>query len=436
MANFYFRLRDADSISETPIVLIGTYNGLRIKCKTDKKIIPSDWDFKNKLPKGGEDYPIEGKKYSDLTKRLVFLKSQAEKNYTYFTETMDKVPSSIDFQNRFYKLIGLTIDKNEHTPQPDKLTLLSFIDKIIKEARTRFNSQTSKPISHNTIKVYKQCERLLIEFNKTKRKIDFDKIDLDFFHDFKEFLLKKQYSQNTIAKHVITLKSFLNEATERGDNTNLAYKSKRFRAPQQLVDTIYLTENELDELYKLDLLKEPKLDRVRDLFLVGCYTGLRFSDFTAIKPENIKGDFFEITTQKTNGTVIIPIHPKLVAIMAKYKGKTTNSLPPSISNQKMNEYLKDIAQKIESLKVEISVKHSRGILNIETSESKFNKITTHTARRSFATNLYKGGIPSISIMKITGHNTEKSFLRYIRVTPNDNAKLIQLHWAKQNLKVV
>lgn len=76
------------------------------------------------------------------------------------------------------------------------------------------------------------------------------------------------------------------------------------------------------------------LDRVRDLFLVGCWTGLRFSDFSRIAPENIKGDFIEIETQKTAEPVVIPIHTTVKQIMKKYKGKYPNSLPPAISNEK------------------------------------------------------------------------------------------------------
>jgi integrase len=429
MANYYFRLRAPESTTATPIVLHATYQGGRVKCKTNLSILPSQWNTE-------DQYPNKTKELKRLRDRLDFLKTCADKAYTYYSEVMNKQPDSTEFQTKFYMLSGLAKETKSLVIGDVTVNLLSFISKVIEEAKTRFNSQTGKQISGNTIKVYKQCERLLTEFNKEKRKIDFQDIDLDFFHDFKEFLLKKQYSQNTIAKHFITLKSFLNEATERGVNTSLAYKSKRFRAPQELVDTIYLNEAEITEIYKLDLSKERKLDRVRDLFLVGCYTGLRFSDFTAIKPENIKGGFFEITAQKTNGTVIIPIHPHLVQIMSKYKGKYSNSLPPAISNQKMNGYLKDIGEKVDSLKTQIQVKQSKGVLKVESTESKFNKITTHTARRSFATNLYLEGIPTISIMKITGHRTEKAFLRYIRITPNDNAKVIQLHWQKKHgLKV-
>jgi integrase len=432
--NFYLKAGIASDLKR--ILISIHFSGKRVLCKTGEKAtkenlmisLLGDSDFK-------DCNPMLKKENKRLRERLNFLKDCADRTQKHFTDIEKKVPEKErDIQNKFYEIAGLLA--TEPTNEPEKETLISFITKVIREANTRQNDRTGKPISGNTIKVYNQCLRLVTEFNKTKRRIDFQNIDLDFFQDFKEFMLAKGYSQNTIAKHFITLKSFLNEATERGINANYSYKSKRFRVPQVPTDTIYLDSIELNSMYEIDLSKEPKLDRVRDLFLVGCYTGLRFSDFSNIGPENLKGDFFEITTQKTNETIIIPIHPKLRPIMAKYVGKYPNSLPPAISNQKMNEYLKEIGKRIEGLNENINVVSTQGILKVNKTFQKFEKISTHTARRSFATNLYKEGFPPQGIMKITGHRTEKAFLKYIRITPSENAEILKLHWAKlSNLKV-
>jgi integrase len=427
MAVIKFNLRELKEGKLTPVILRAYFNGIEIKCKTGEKILPEDWDKKTARP-------ISTKANKRLNTRLDFLQVCADNTHKYFIDVLKQVPTAQEYQNKFYELAGLEATENKQEPANE--TLISFISKVINEAQTRQNDRTGKNISLNTIKVYKQCLRLLTEFNKTKRKIDFQNIDLDFFHDFKSFMIKKNYSQNTIAKHFITLKSFINEATERGINSNHAYKSKRFRVPQIATDTIYLSTRELTNLYELDLVNEPSLDRVRDLFLVGCYTGLRFSDFSNLGPENIKTDFLQIRTQKTNEEVIIPIHPQLMDIMSKYKGKYPNSLPPAISNQKMNDYLKKLGAKIEGLTESINITTTKGNLTIDQTFKKFEKISTHTARRSFATNLYKEGFPPQGIMKITGHRTEKAFLRYIRVTPQENAEILKLHWAKMsNLKV-
>jgi integrase len=124
-------------------------------------------------------------------------------------------------------------------------------------------------------------------------------------------------------------------------------------------------------------------------------------------------------------------------IMEKYKDKYDNSLPPSISNQKMNGYLKEIGKKAGLLE-RINITKYRGAQRITETFYKYDLISTHTARRSFATNLYLSDFPAISIMKITGHRTEKAFMKYIKVTQEQNADKLEQHWSgkKQNLKKV
>jgi integrase len=426
MANYYFRLRDANCISETPIILYATFNGYRIKCKTNKSIAPSNWNFDTQTPE-------DTKKFKELNKRLVFLLGCADVTYKYFTETLNKIPSSSEFQNRFYEL---ALDESvKKVIEAKPLTLFTFIENFIKEAKFKENDRTGRPISPLTIGTYKQCERYLKLFNDKKKRIDFNDIDLDFYYQFKEYLISKKLSQNTIAKHIKTLKTFLNDATDRGISTNFKYKSKKFIASQVSGDAIYLNESELDEFYNLDLSNNEKLERVRDLFLVGCYTGLRYSDWS-IKTEDIKGDFIETITQKTNERVVIPIHPTIKAIMKRYEGKYPNSLPPSISNQNMNKYLKDVAGMIDNLQTMVSTKKTIGRLTLNSNISKALRVTTHTARRSFATNLYNNGIPAVDIMKITAHTTEKNFLKYIRSTPKDSAnKILEFYNKEQKLKI-
>ena len=165
------------------------------------------------------------------------------------------------------------------------------------------------------------------------------------------------------------------------------------------------------------------MERVRDLFILGCYTGLRFSDFTQIVKENIlEGNKIKIRTQKTNELVVIPVHPFVKEILEKYDG----NIPAPISNQKMNEFLKKVGEEAEIKEMIMSSITRGGIMERNTTE-KYNLITTHTARRSFATNLYLADVPAITIMKITGHKTDKSFLRYIRISQEENANKLLNH---------
>jgi integrase len=166
------------------------------------------------------------------------------------------------------------------------------------------------------------------------------------------------------------------------------------------------------------------------LFLIGCYTGLRYSDFSIIKPEQIKDGYIELKEQtKTGNPVIIPVHATVNRILEKYNGQ----LPKSISNQKTNSYLKEIGRLMPSLQMNFSRAITKGGVKVMTNYQKWELLSTHTARRSFATNEYLNGTPTITIMAITGHRTEKAFLRYIKLTPKEHAKLLQAQWEKRSL---
>jgi integrase len=166
------------------------------------------------------------------------------------------------------------------------------------------------------------------------------------------------------------------------------------------------------------------------LFLVGCYTGLRFSDLKNLKKDHIRDGKINLRVEKTEKSIVIPVHTIVSQIMKKYKESTPNSLPPAISNQKMNGYLKEIGIKAK-IKDPIIINEIKGNMNVETKKFKYELICTHTARRSFATNLYLSNFPTIEIRMITGHRTESSFLRYIKMEGQQSASRLLEHWAKQ-----
>ena len=192
-----------------------------------------------------------------------------------------------------------------------------------------------------------------------------------------------------------------------------------------------MTEDELAKLYALKI-NNKKLEEVRDLFIFGAWVGLRFSDFSNIKPENIiqiDGDYFIKTiTQKTKELVIIPCNPVIMEIFEKYADRP-NKLPKTISNQKFNDYIKDVCKLAEFNEV--------GRISAKPKDILADLVSSHTARRSFATNYYLQGFPTIDLMKITGHRTERSFLKYIKVSKLDTAKRLSEHikvnWSRKLL---
>ncbi len=177
-------------------------------------------------------------------------------------------------------------------------------------------------------------------------------------------------------------------------------------------------------------LPDAKAANVRDLFLIGCYTGLRFSDFSKLAQQNIADDYITIQQTKTGEDVVIPVHNVIQKIIKKHNG-----IPAIVSNQKFNSYLKDICKTIpafsESVPKVITKAGKKLTLNLKKGEM----VSSHTARRSFATNEYLSGTPSITIMAVTGHKTEKAFLKYIKVTSKEHAEKNEIYMGKKGIKI-
>ena len=315
----------------------------------------------------------------------------------------------------------------------EPVTLFTFIRDFIDKAPTRITPKTGNPVCYKQIREYERTFHYLKGYAEKKdTTVDFKDITLDFYHSFMEYMQELKLAKNTIGKKIQTLKIFLNAATDQGINTNNQYKSHRFTAVSEETESIYLDETELQILYELDLSENPRLDRVRDLFMIGCWTGLRYSDWDKVKPQNIEDGFLELKQSKTGGAVVIPVHPTVSEIIEKYKGE----LPKVLSNQKFNDYLKEVARKAK-LREKVHKSITRGGVKVSTTHVKADLVTTHTGRRSFATNLYKAGLPTLTIMQITGHRTEQAFLKYIRVTPREHAEKLRLFWQERTkLKVV
>ena len=311
-------------------------------------------------------------------------------------------------------------------------TLHGYIDDFIERAKGRTGTNGTK-ISDKTYLGYKRAYKYMQEYEaENKVHLDFFDIGLMFYERYTAFLQKKGLCANTIGREIKVIKIFLNDAKKHGKELSPEYIGGALKVTKEESENIYLTVDELTALRNIDLSESKPLERVRDLFLIGCYTGLRFSDFTRLTPDNINNGIISIAQQKTGQIVEIPLHPVVSAIMAKYGG----ALPPIISNQKFNKSLAIIAQSKDKdgnyiIGGKITKVTTRGGVQISMNIERYKLVRSHTARRSFATNLYLSGYPSINIMKITGHKTETAFLKYIKISAEQSAKMLQIHWAQK-----
>ena len=386
---------------------------LPLKYYTNETILPERWDTKVGAPIAptARNHRMNAGEYRELKAALDNIEVTA-KDVLRRLENDGILPTN--------ELLTKELDKifkgyKEIEPDRDVKDLLCFVKSFIEKT-------DKKP---NTVKGYKQTAREIEGYIAlTGKRLQFENVDLDFYLSFVEYLTNKGYSPNTVGARIKDLKMFMNEAYERNLHTNMDFKKKRFSKPKEETYSVYLNSDELKKIYKCDLSDEPRLDRVRDLFLIGCCTGLRFSDLSLLSSDNVDNveSVITIKTVKTGRTVVIPLHAIVRQILQKYD----NELPRVPSNQKFNDYIKEIAKKAE-INEPILLQRTKGTLTYAETKPKYDLVTSHTARRSFATNAYLAGLPPISIMKITGHKTESSFMKYIKISEKENAIQLKGH---------
>ncbi len=325
-----------------------------------------------------------------------------------------------DFRKETFFRLG-RIEK----PKEEKITTLTaFANLYVEERKNSIGAKRGIKVVLNTVAGH------LSNFSQTERfNMEFERIDHNFFKRFKNWMYSppREFSANYANKVFAVVRQLMAEAKRRKLHSNEDYKD--FTVKKEEVTHIALDWLELKTLYDLDLSANTRLERVRDIFLIGCYTGLRYSDFSRIKPENfieVEGEkMLEITTQKKSERVTIPFQPELTYLLTKYDFN-----PPKISGQKLNEYLKELGE-LAGMTEKILVITNKAGNKVESLVEKYKLITTHVARRSFATNLFLLGVPAINIMKITGHTTEKMFMGYIRVDGRKNAQLMSKEIAQK-----
>lgn len=306
------------------------------------------------------------------------------------------------------------------------VTLKGYVKQFIQEIESG-KRLTSKKQEYavGTIKNYKGFQVQFLEYQQNrKRTLKFENIDLDFYDDYVNFFQEKDYTPNTIGRHIKNLKVIMRAAQEDGLHSNDDYK--RFRVLTSPVDAIYLTEDEITKIKGVDLSSNPNYELARDIFLLGCYTGLRYSDYSRIRPVHVRYENDEVTDlcmyiNKTNRQTVIPLKPEAKEILKKYQYNI-----PNTHEQKVNKYIKEIG-KMAKIDQPTEILEYKGASKLKSVVPKYKLITTHTARRSAATNMFKAGVERRLIMRITGHQTESNFLKYIRISNEEAADMLRQH---------
>lgn len=385
--------------SEGMVFICYTHKGKTTYFFTKKNIDKKLWDNKNKVAKRG--YP------GYLTFNIYLSKYMQRVEDIVNTALMESIDPTTTYVKDVFK------GRNVNQQQVKAMSFWDFVEK-------KYMPAVEKRLTANTIRSYKTSLKSLKKYERHERiTLDWHNIDLDFYNGYYDFYINfLDLKINGFGKIIKLLKTILNEATQEGYNENKIYQSKNFKVQKENVDNIYLNEQELKELMELDLSKKRILEKTRDLFIIGCYTGLRFSDLGEVNYRNISGNQLRIKTQKTGQDVVIPILEEIRPIIAKYNG----NLPKPKTNQVMNRDLKEIG-KLAGINGSFNTFNSKGGKRIKNTHKKWEMIATHTARRSFATNMYlRKKFDTRMIMMITGHSSEKVFMGYIKVSQEENAR--------------
>lgn len=311
-----------------------------------------------------------------------------------------------------------------------KIFFIPFIQEFIEESKKRINHKTGKKISDTTINRYKSILNLLLKFEKEAgSKIEMNDISLKFHNDFTNYLkLDCNYSNSYIHRIISQIKSFLTEAKMKGYEVNIEYESKKFTfSKDESIDT-YLNEKEIHTLFEMNLSDNEKFLNIRDLFIIGLWTGLRIGDLKRISEFHFSSNTLIISaTEKTNSTVEIPIHPQVKEVLRRRRGE----LPRIISVQKFNKYVKELC-KLAGFTDKIlgSIKNPKTNRKERGYYEKYRLISSHICRRSFATNLY-GKIDDKTIMAITTHRSHSQFMSYIKTTQKEHVTKLAEFWENQ-----
>lgn len=343
---------------------------------------------------------------------------------TEITNELNKI------QNHVLKAFNET-DTNLITKDWLTQTIEKYYNPIIKtEITTELNKYfdyylhlKQNSITKNSHKRYISTKNLLTKYEKkNKTLLQIKDVNLSFKDSFERFCITESYAPNTIAKAIKMIKTICLHAKDNRIETS--YQLDSIKTKYHKTETIYLTFAELETIEQTKY--KESLENVKDWLIISCYTGQRVSDFMNFTADKIRVEngknLLEFTQKKTNKIMTIPIHPKVLEILNKRNGK----FPKPISDQKYNDYIKEVckiagltdlvqgSKKLETAPKSKKYRKDTGLY------PKFDLVTSHIGRRSFATNFY-GQIPTSYLIYITGHSTEAMFLNYIGKSNKDLA---------------
>ena len=364
------------------------------------------------------------KKHSTKSKDVSLLNKQTQVNNElnkitqFILNEFDKSSAPDQLNNRWLTNKIDNYYRPKKGPKNIPKDIVRFIDYYIEIRRNEIKKASI--VKFNVIK--HKLQRLEVRLSKT---IYINEINEDFKQEFYNYCKEENYSQNTIQRELNIIKTFCKFARSKGIEVDSELDS--LKLPKEKIDNIYLSLEEIELIENAEI-EQPHLINATEWLIISCFTGQRISDFMRFTKEMIRIEkgksLIEFEQQKTGKLMTIPIHAKVQQILDKNKGE----FPHKISDQRYNDYIKEVC-KIAGIDEEIKGKKQlniskqnniQKIRRVEGIYPKYELVTSHIGRRSFATNYY-GDIPTSYLIYVTGHSSEVMFLNYIGKSNKDMA---------------
>lgn len=399
------RKKDGEPIVENvPIRMRVNFASQRIEFTTGYRIDVAKWDGDKQRVKNGCTNKLK-QSASEINAALLGYYTELQEIFKRF-EVAETMPSPAEVKEAFNNRHGQN-EKTELASADTSNEPSNFYEAFDDFVRVcgRQNDWT-----HSTFEKFATVKNHLKNF---RSELSFEFFDEEGLTEYVQYLREvKEMRNSTIGKQLNFLKWFLRWSFKQGRHSNNAYDTFKPKLKDTQKKIIFLTWEELNRLreFKIPPTKQA-LERVRDVFLFQCFTGLHYSDVFNLRRNDIKGDYIEVTTVKTSDSLIIELndHSRAMAILEKYKDVEfeNDKALPVITNQKMNDYLKELAELAE-INEPVRQTNYKGNERIDEVTPKYALLGTHAGRRTFICNALALGIPPQVVMKWTGHSDDKA----------------------------
>ena len=398
-------------VENVPIRMRVNFASKRIEFTTGYRIDVAKWDSDKQRVRNGCTNKLK-QAASEINASLLGYYTEVQEIFKKF-EVEEIMPTPEQIKEAFNALHKPIEEVKQRKSTPN--AFYKAFDEFVRDCG-RQNDWTD-----STYEKFAAVKNHLMNF---RTELTFDFFDEKGLNDYVTYLCNVREMRNsTIGKQLSFLKWFLRWAFKKGLHQNNAYDSYKPKLKSTQKKIIFLTWEELNKLREFEIpAAKQALGRVRDVFLFQCFTGLRYSDVFNLRRSDIKGDHIEVTTVKTSDSLIIELNNHSKAILDKYKDVAfeDDKVLPVITNQKMNDYLKELAE-LAGIDESVRQTYYRGNERIDEVTPKYALLGTHAGRRTFICNALALGIPPQVVMKWTGHSDYKAMKPYIDIADDIKA---------------